>query len=145
MASSGVAPTQDHDRRTGPPASIAGVRRRGPARALAGAAPIAVVLVLAAVSAAAPRAARSGDTVVTVEPLVAGTSIWMRSAPHVGRRTCELEGGTRARFIAQAMHGGRHRYAEIEPLEGACAGQHGYVPWSSIEPKPATDPGGGYN
>ncbi len=123
------------------PAGIAGKRGSGRthrARAPARTASLVVALVVAWVSLAAPRAARSGETIVTVQPLEPATSVWMLSAPHVGRKTCELEGATRVRFIARASHG-RHRYAEVEALEGACAGERGHVPWSYLEPEPPAD------
>jgi len=99
---------------------------------------LVAALLVASVLVATPRAALSGETIVTLEPFEPLNSVWMLSAPHVGRRTCEIEGSTRARFIDRVNHG-PHPYADIEVLEGACAGRRGYVPWSNIEPKPETN------
>lgn len=96
---------------------------------------IIVALLMALMSLGAPRAARSGEMIVTVEPLEPAASVWILSAPHIGKKTCEVPAATHVRFIARASHG-PHRYPEVEVTEGGCAGQHGYVPWSYLEPEP---------
>lgn len=93
---------------------------------------------VAAVLLAPPTDARSSETVLTVKPLEPATTVWMLSAPHVGKKTCEVQASTPIRFITRARHG-PHRYARVEVLEGDCAGEQGYVPWTSLEPKPQDD------
>ena len=110
----------------------------GAGRACTRAKALALAMLVVSVVAVTPRAARSGETIVTLEPFEPLNSVWMLSAPHVGRRTCEVAAATRARFLARANHG-PHPYAQVEVLEGACAGRRGYVPWSNIEPQPAAD------
>jgi hypothetical protein len=77
----------------------------------------------------------SGDAVLTLRPVAPAATVWMLSAPHTGKRTCEVPASTPIRFIKRASHG-PHRYARVEVLEGACAGQQGYIPWATIEPEP---------
>jgi hypothetical protein len=62
----------------------------------------------------------------------------MRSAPHTGKKMCEVPASTPIRFINRASHG-PHHYARVEVLEGACAGTQGYVPWKTLEPEPRED------
>lgn len=76
--------------------------------------------------------------IVTVEPLEPAASVWLLSAPHVGREICEVAAATRVRFVARASHG-PHRYAQVDVLEGNCAGRQGYVPWSYLKPEPSGD------
>ncbi len=59
----------------------------------------------------------------------------MLTAPHVGEKVCQVPASTKVRAIAGARHG-PHHYAKIEVLEGDCSGEEGYVPWSTLEPKP---------
>ena len=77
----------------------------------------------------------AGDDIVTVQPQEPAKAVWLLSAPHIGDRICEVPASTPIRFIAPARHGS-HRYARVEVLEGACAGEEGYVPASTLESGP---------
>lgn len=79
--------------------------------------------------------AQSSDAIVKVIPEETATAAWMLTAPHIGKKICEVPASTPIRFIAHARHG-PHRFARVEVLEGDCAGRQGYVPWSTLEPKP---------
>jgi len=67
-----------------------------------------------------------------------GATVRLLTAPHTGRKICDIADSTPLKFFRRAKHG-PHRYAEVEVLEGACAGQRGYVPLRSLEPQPAAD------
>jgi hypothetical protein len=85
-----------------------------------------------------PMAAQSNETVVVLRPLEPAATVRMLSAPHTGKKTCEIRASTPIRFIAPADHG-PHRYARVEVLEGDCAGEQGYVPWTTLDPEPRKD------
>jgi len=82
-----------------------------------------------------PASAQSGETIVKVMPEEPATAVWVLAAPHIGKKICQVPTSTRIRFIAHARHG-PHQFARVEVLEGECAGSEGYVPWSTLQPKP---------
>jgi hypothetical protein len=98
-------------------------------------APLLFAGLFAAAVLGAPTIARPSDATVTLEPAAPAATVWMLSAPHTGRRLCEVTASTPVRFVARAKHG-PHRYARVEVLEGECAGMEGYVPWATLEPEP---------
>ena len=93
---------------------------------------------VAALLLGAPRDARSSETVLTLRPVAPAATVWMLSAPHIGKKTCEVPASTPIRFLTRASHG-PHHYARVEVLEGDCAGKQGYVPWTTLEPEPRED------
>jgi hypothetical protein len=85
-----------------------------------------------------PMAAQSKEPAVILRPPEPAATVWMLSAPHTGKKTCEVPASTPIRFIGRANHG-PHRYARVEVLEGDCAGEQGYVPWTTLDPEPVED------
>jgi hypothetical protein len=85
-----------------------------------------------------PRDARSSEAVLTLRPGEPAATVRMLSAPHTGKRICEVPASTPIRFIKRASHG-PHHYARVEVLEGDCAGKQGYIPWTTLEPEPRED------
>jgi hypothetical protein len=90
---------------------------------------------IAAAVLASPGDARSGEAEATHRPTA---SVWVLSAPHTGKKICEVPTSTPIRLINWAKHG-PHPYARIEVLEGDCAGTQGYVPSQTLEPEPRED------
>jgi len=60
------------------------------------------------------------------------------TAPHTGKKICDIVDSTPLKFFERANHG-PHKFAKVEVLEGACAGKLGYVPLLSLDPQPQTD------
>ena len=57
------------------------------------------------------------------------------TAPHTGKNICDIADSTRVAFIKRADHG-PHKFANVEVLDGDCAGQDGYVGWHYLDPEP---------
>ena len=93
---------------------------------------------VAAVLLGSPTGVQSGEAVLTLRPTEPAGTVWILSAPHIGKKMCEVPAATRIRFITRASHGPRH-YARVEVLEGDCAGKQGYAPWATLEPEPRQD------
>lgn len=67
----------------------------------------------------------------------AGT-ISLLTAPHTGKKICDVADSTALKFIKRANHG-PHKYAAVEVLEGDCGGKRGFVPLRSLDPRPQND------
>ena len=100
--------------------------------------PLLFVGLDAAVLLGSPTAARSSEAVLGLKPAEPAATVWMLSAPHTGKKICDVPTSTPIRFNARASHG-PHHYARVEVLEGDCAGKQGYVPWITLEPEPQKD------
>jgi len=62
-------------------------------------------------------------------------NVTLLSAPHVGKRLCDLPHASTVRFVERANHG-PHKFAKVEVLERNCAGVVGYLAWSTLDPRP---------
>jgi len=91
-----------------------------------------LIAILFVTAAARAQSSEALVKVIAEEPAMA---VWMLAAPHIGKKICQVQTSTRIRFIAHARHG-PHQFARVEVLEGECAGKQGYVPWSTLQPKP---------
>ena len=85
-----------------------------------------------------PADAWSKEQLLRVKASDPAASIKLLTAPHTGTTICDIQGSTPIRFFKRANHG-PHKYARVEVLEGACAGEQGYVPWASLAPEPQED------
>lgn len=82
-----------------------------------------------------PDQLQATESEFTLQPAKPATAVWMLSAPHTGARLCEVSASTPVRFVKRASHG-PHHYAQVDVLKGSCAGQQGYVPWTTLAPEP---------
>ncbi len=106
-------------------------RKIGPKRCI----PLALSGLIVAVSIGWPIDARSKDQILRVKASDPAATIRLLTAPHTGRKICDIAGSTSIRFFKRANHGA-HKYAKVEVLEGVCAKKQGYVPWRSLDPEP---------
>jgi len=81
------------------------------------------------------EAARSQEQIVLVKSSTPGQPIKLLSAPHTGKAICLIEDEMPVSFIKRANHG-PHKYAKVLVQDGECAGEEGYVAWTTLDPKP---------
>ena len=67
-----------------------------------------------------------------------GGTIKLLTAPHIGKKVCDIADATALKFFKHANHG-PHKYAQVEAIEGDCAGKQGYIPLRSLDPQPQND------
>ena len=91
-------------------------------------------LILAALTALPPDV-RATDEVVSVKASDPAATVPLLTAPHTGKNICDLVDSTQVTFIKRADHG-PHKFASVKVLDGACAGQDGYVGWHYLDPEP---------
>ena len=82
-----------------------------------------------------PADARSQEQILRVVASDPAATIGLLTAPHTGKNMCDIAHSTPIKFFKRANHG-PHKFAKVEVLEGACAGQLGYVLWRSLDPEP---------
>ena len=87
---------------------------------------------------AAPTDVQSTEQSVTIKAPDPASTVPLLSAPHTGKIICNIPDATRVNFIKRSNHG-PHKYANVEVLDGACAGQTGFVGWHYLEPEPHED------
>ena len=79
--------------------------------------------------------ARSKEQILRVRASDPAAAIGLLTAPQTGRKICDIPTSTPIKFFERSNHG-PHKFAKVEVLEGACAGEQGYVPWLSLDPEP---------
>jgi hypothetical protein len=87
---------------------------------------------------AVPTLARSTEQIVAIKTSDPASTVSLLSAPHTGKIICKITSATRVEFIKRSDHG-PHKFANVEVLDGTCAGQVGYVGWHYLEPEPQKD------
>lgn len=97
-----------------------------------------VTALVAVVLLASPADVRPEEAESTLQSAETVATVGLLTAPHTGKKMCEVPASTPVRFISRASHG-PHRYARVEVLEGDCAGMLGYVPWGTLDPEPRHD------
>jgi hypothetical protein len=80
----------------------------------------------------------STEQVLSAKASSPAVTVKLLTAPHTGKKICDVADLTAVKFFKPADHG-PHKYAMVEVLEGACAGKQGYVPLLSLDPQPQTD------
>jgi hypothetical protein len=91
--------------------------------------------IVAMVLIGASSEAWSNEQILRVVARDPSAAIRLLTAPHTGKKICDLQSSTSIKFLTRANHG-PHKFAKVEVLEGACVGKLGYVPWSSLDPEP---------
>lgn len=94
--------------------------------------------IIAAALMGSPTETQSKEQILKVTALHPSTTISLLTAPHTGKKICDIASSTSVIFFDRANHG-PHKFARVEILEGACAGQRGYVAWASLDPEPRED------
>ena len=80
----------------------------------------------------------SKEQILSAKASNPAATIGLLTAPHTGKKVCDISDSTALKFFKRANHG-PHRYAKVEVLEGTCAGKRGYVPLLSLDPQPRID------
>jgi hypothetical protein len=80
----------------------------------------------------------SNEQILSVKASDPVATVRLLTAPHTGKKICDISDSTSLKFFKRANHG-PHRFAEVEVLEGTCAGKRGYVPLRSLDPQPQAD------
>lgn len=102
---------------------------------------VPIVLLLCCMASAVRSDTQSGpppEQIVGVKASVPGGSARLLTAPHTGRKICDVADITPVLFLKRADHG-PHKFARVEILEGDCAGEQGYLSWDSLNPTPTAD------
>ncbi len=94
-----------------------------------------LVLACGLLTAISLQAAWSQEQVVLVKSSTPGQPVKLLTAPHTGEAICQIEDEMPVSFIKRANHG-PHKYAKVQVQDGACAGEEGYVAWTTLDPKP---------
>lgn len=100
-----------------------------------------VALLLMSITSAALSDDQSGalpEQVVSVQASTSDGTTRLLTAPHTGRTVCEVADATPVLFVNPADHG-PHKYARVEVLDGDCAGERGYLPWTALDLTPTVD------
>ena len=82
-----------------------------------------------------PTDVLSKEQIFRVEASDPAAAIRLLTAPHAGRKICDIASSTPVKYFKRANHG-PHRFAKVEVLEGDCAEKQGFVPWRSLDPEP---------
>lgn len=93
--------------------------------------------VLASLAGLAPDG-RASEQQLQAKASDPAATVRLLTAPHTGRTICNIADSTQLKFFRRAKHG-PHRYAEVEVLQGDCAGERGYVPLRSLDPQPRAE------
>jgi hypothetical protein len=94
--------------------------------------------IITAVLIGSPIQTQSKEQLLKVTALHPATTISLLTAPQIGKKICDIASSTSIKFFNRANHG-PHKFARVEILEGACAGEQGYVAWVSLDPQPPED------
>ena len=80
----------------------------------------------------------SNEQILSAKPSNPAATVRLLTAPHTGKKICDISDSTPLKFFKRANHG-PHKFAKVEVLEGACIGKRGYVPLLSLDPQPQID------
>lgn len=77
----------------------------------------------------------SKEQILKVKASDPTSTISLLTAPHTGKKICDLQSSTTIKYFKRSDHG-PHKYARVKVLEGACAEKQGYVSWFFLDPEP---------